>query len=51
MPVGIMIDTISIATGGMIGAAVGEKISGDFKEKLNMIFGVRAMGMGLAPFG
>lgn len=48
MPTGIIINTISIAAGGIIGAVIGEKIPEDFKEKLNMIFGSCAMGMGIS---
>lgn len=48
MPTGIIINTIAIAAGGILGAVIGEKIPGDFKEKLNMIFGACAMGMGIS---
>ncbi len=48
MPTGIIINTIAIAAGGVLGAAIGEKIPGEFKEKLNMIFGACAMSMGIA---
>lgn len=48
MPTGIIINTIAIAAGGVLGAAIGEKIPGDFKEKLNMVFGTCAMSMGIS---
>lgn len=48
MPTGILINTISIAAGGILGAVIGEKIPGEFKNKLNMIFGACAMGMGIS---
>ncbi len=48
MPTGILINVLSVAVGGIIGTAVGEKLSLDFKEKLNMIFGVCAMTMGIS---
>lgn len=48
MPTGIIINTLAIAGGGVIGAFAGEKVSEDFKEKLNMIFGVCAMAMGIS---
>lgn len=48
MPTGIIINTIAIAAGGILGAVIGEKIPGEFKEKLNMIFGACAMSMGVS---
>lgn len=48
MPTGIIINTIAIAAGGILGAVIGEKIPGEFKEKLNMIFGACAMSMGIS---
>ncbi|MCI6997030.1 MAG: DUF554 domain-containing protein [Eubacterium sp.] len=48
MPIGILINSCSIAVGGILGAITGGKLSDNFKEKLNMIFGVCAMGMGIS---
>lgn len=48
MPIGIILNSLAIAIGGALGAIVGEKITEDFKEKLNMIFGICAMGMGVS---
>lgn len=48
MPVGIITDTLSVAIGGILGALVGNKLQDDFKEKLQMIFGVCSMGMGIS---
>lgn len=48
MPTGIIINTLSIAIGGIFGAMIGGRLTEDFKEKLNMIFGVCAMGMGIS---
>lgn len=47
MPIGIIMNCLAVAIGGVIGAVAGGKISEDFKEKLNMIFGICAMGMGI----
>lgn len=47
MPTGIIINTLSIAIGGILGTFIGGNLSEDFKDKLNMIFGVCAMGMGI----
>lgn len=48
MPVGILINALSIVAGGLIGLFVEDRLDLDFKEKLNMIFGVCAMGMGIS---
>ena len=37
MPTGIIINSLSIVIGGILGTVVGDKLSEDFKEKLNMI--------------
>ncbi len=47
MPIGIIFNSSAIVIGGIIGAVIGEKLTADFKEKVNMIFGVCAMGMGI----
>ena len=48
MPIGIMVNACAIVIGGLIGTFLGNKLSADFKEKLNMIFGVCAMTMGVS---
>lgn len=48
MPIGIIVNTLSIFFGGLIGAVVGNKLSEEFKDKLNMVFGCCAMGMGIS---
>ncbi len=48
MPTGIIINVLSVAVGGLIGTAAGHKLSLDFKENLNMIFGACAMSMGIS---
>lgn len=48
MPIGVITNTLSIILGGFVGAIAGNKFSSDFKEKLNMVFGCCAMGMGIS---
>lgn len=48
MPTGIIFNSSAIAIGGLLGAAAGGKLSENYKEKLNMIFGACAMSMGIA---
>ncbi|MBQ8954845.1 MAG: DUF554 family protein, partial [Clostridia bacterium] len=47
MPIGVICNVLAVAVGGVIGAAGGQKISREFKEKLNLIFGVCSMGIGI----
>lgn len=47
MPVGILINATSLALGGMAGCLLGNKMSEDLKEKMNWIFGLCAMAMGI----
>jgi uncharacterized membrane protein YqgA involved in biofilm formation len=48
MPIGIIINALSVAVGGIIGAFVGGKLSDSFKDNINMIFGCCSMGMGIS---
>ncbi|MDO4621025.1 MAG: DUF554 domain-containing protein [Lachnospiraceae bacterium] len=48
MPIGIIINVLSVVIGGILGAVMGDKLHMDFKEKLNMVFGACAMTMGVA---
>ena len=48
MPLGVIVNTLSVVIGGLLGTAVGDQLSSDFKEKLNMIFGCCAMSMGIS---
>ena len=48
MPVGVITNVIAVACGGLIGAALGNKLTDGFKDNVNMIFGCCAMTMGVA---
>ena len=45
MPIGIIINALSIVIGGILGALVGHKLSPKFKEDITLVFGVCSMGM------
>lgn len=47
MPIGVIVNASSVLLGGIFGGFFGNKLSEDFKEKLNMIFGACSMGMGI----
>ena len=46
-PIGILCNSLAIAIGGLIGAKAGGRLSQELKDKLNMIFSLCAMGMGV----
>ncbi len=47
MPVGIIINALSVLLGGIFGAIGGRKMSNNFKDGLNMAFGICSMTMGI----
>ena len=48
MPLGVICDALSVVIGGWIGAKSGDRLSQGFKDILNLVFGVCAMGMGVS---
>lgn len=48
MPIGVICNTIAIALGSVAGAVFGSRLSAEFKEKLNLVFGVCALGIGIS---
>ncbi len=48
MPTGVIINVLSVAIGGIIGAAAGERLPDRFKNDLNLVFGVCSMGIGIS---
>ena len=48
MPTGIIVNSLSVAAGAVFGCLFGHRLSNDFKENLNMIFGVCSMAMGIS---
>ncbi|MGT2911576.1 DUF554 domain-containing protein [Streptococcus cameli] len=47
MPIGVLINSISILLGGIAGAFLGNKVTDEWKSQLNLIFAVCSMGMGV----
>lgn len=47
MPTGILINAGAVLLGGIFGGFFGKKLSEEFKENINMIFGACSMGMGI----
>lgn len=48
MPIGIIINALSVAVGGVIGMLFGSKVPEKIKTELIQIFGVCSMGMGIS---
>lgn len=48
MPTGVIINALAVAAGGILGAFLGDRLTADFKEKLNMIFGCCSFAMGIS---
>lgn len=48
MPIGIIINSLSVVVGAIIGSLAGHKLSESFKENLNMVFGACSMSMGIS---
>ncbi|MBQ6452450.1 MAG: DUF554 domain-containing protein [Solobacterium sp.] len=47
MPTGILINVFSVILGGLLGSVMGDRLSENYKNTLNMIFGLSAFGMGI----
>ena len=37
MPIGVVVNALSVVIGGIAGALLGNKLTEDFKEKINMV--------------
>ncbi len=48
MPIGVIVDAVAVAAGGLVGALVGRFLKEDFKDNLNMVFGCCSMCMGIS---
>ena len=40
MPVGVICNVLAVALGGVLGSLGGKRLSEEFKQKLNLIFGI-----------
>lgn len=48
MPIGVIINSLAILGGGVIGSLVGPKLKQEFKDNLSSVFGACAFGMGIS---
>lgn len=51
MPTGVIINALSVAVGGVIGALIGHKLPARLNAELTKIFGICSMGMGVSAIG
>ena len=48
MPIGVIVNSLAVLTGGAAGALLGNKIPCHLRDNLTLIFGVASMSMGIA---
>ena len=48
MPVGVIVNVLVVALGGVTGAGMSGKVSDDLRQKLNLVFGVCSMAIGIS---
>ena len=48
MPIGVIVNVLSVALGGIVGGFLGDKLSARFKMEITLVFGVCSMGMGIS---
>lgn len=48
MPIGVIVNGLSVAIGGVLGALMGGKLKQEFKDHLNLVFGICSMSMGIS---
>ena len=47
MPIGVMMNALSVVFGGILGVLIGKYMKDEFKSALTNIFGLCALGMGI----
>ena len=48
MPTGVLVNVASVLVGGLLGTVLGRLLSQELRQKLNLIFGLCSMGIGIA---
>lgn len=48
MPVGIIVNGLSVVIGGILGALAAGRMKSEFKDNLNLVFGICSMSMGIS---
>ena len=48
MPIGVICNALAVALGGLAGSLSGSRLNSGVKEKLNQVFGICSMGIGIS---
>ena len=48
MPIGVLINALAVAAGGVFGTWAGSRLSPEFREKLTKVFGICSIGIGIS---
>lgn len=48
MPIGVIVNVLAVAIGGILGAILGHHLSEEFKDGLNLTFSICSMGIGIS---
>lgn len=48
MPIGVIVNALAVAIGGLLGACLNGRLSASFQREINLIFGVCSVGMGVS---
>ena len=48
MPIGVVCNVLAVILGGIAGSLSGNRLNPDFKDKLNQVFGLCSMGIGIS---
>lgn len=48
MPIGVIINALSVFLGGITGTLIKDKLSSKFKQEITLIFGACSMAMGIS---
>ncbi|MCQ2491569.1 MAG: DUF554 domain-containing protein [Lachnospiraceae bacterium] len=47
MPIGVIVNALSVVFGGILGGLLGHRLTNEFKAQITLVFGVCSMGMGI----
>ena len=48
MPVGVIVNVLSVVLGGLLGSTIGHRLSDELKRDMTNVFGICAISMGIA---
>ena len=48
MPIGVIVNALSVAAGGVLGSLLKGRLTESFQQNLNLIFGLCSIGIGVS---